>query len=531
MANHLQMVKAKAVLALHARGWSNRRIARELGIDRDTVSRHVRAAARKDPNTAKAPTGSSGPAEPNAARAPTGSSGPVESNAARAPTGSISESERYRDLILSKLEQGLSAIRIHQDLVEDAGDQAPSYYSIRRFARRFNLAEAARGLPFRRMECEPGVECQVDFGQGAPVVQPSGRRRRPHVLRIVLSHSRKGYSESIFQQTTENFIRCLENAFHHFGGVPKLLVLDNLRAAVTKADWFDPEINRKVQSFCDHYGIVPLPTKPYMPRHKGKIERGIDYVQDNGLKGHVFDDLEAENRHLLHWESSIADTRIHGTTRQQVGRVFNEVERPALMPLPVERFPFFHEAERSVHRDGHVEVAKAYYSVPPEYLGHRVWVRWDGRVIRIFDGRMVQIAMHAQREPGKFSTHGEHISSKKISGVERGAAYLLKQVHVIGPQTHRWGQAMLEVRGIAGVRVLQGLINLTRHHAAPELERACEIALTHGAYRLRNLRELIKRGGLKQQEFEFLHEHPIIRSLDDYGAMVRIHPNRSHAHE
>ena len=133
---------------------------------------------------------------------------------------------------------------------------------------------------------------------------------------------------------------------------------------------------------------------------RDRIERGIDYVQENGLKGHVFPDLESQNRHLLHWEASIADTRIHGTTRQQVGKIFNEVERSALIPLPTERFPLFTEAQRSVHRDGHVEVAKAYYSVPPEYLGHRVWVRWDGRVMRIFDGRMVQIAIHAQREPG-----------------------------------------------------------------------------------------------------------------------------------
>lgn len=99
----------------------------------------------------------------------------------------------------------------------------------------------------------------------------------------------------MYRQTTDEFIRCLENAFWHFGGVPQTLVLDNLRAAVSKADWFDPEINPKVQSFCEHYGIVPLPTKPRMPRHKGKVERGIGYVQDNGLKGRRFTSLEAEN--------------------------------------------------------------------------------------------------------------------------------------------------------------------------------------------------------------------------------------------
>ena len=143
-------------------------------------------------------------------------------------------------------------------------------------------------------------------------------------------------------------------------------------------------------------------------------------MQDNALKGRTFTSLAAQNRHLLDWETTVADTRIHGTTKQQVGKVFAEVERPALLPLPLERFPFFHEAQRKVNRDGHVEVAKAYYSVPPEYLGRTVWVRWDARLVRIFNHRLEQIAVHARHEPGRFSTHGQHIAAEKISGVERG---------------------------------------------------------------------------------------------------------------
>ena len=115
------------------------------------------------------------------------------------------------------------------------------------------------------MECGPGEEAQVDFGRGAPILQPNGKRRRPHVFRIVLSHSRKGYSEAVFRQSTEAFIGALENAFHHFGGAPKTLVVDNLKAAVLKADWFDPDLNPKIQSFGEHYGTVILPTKPRTP--------------------------------------------------------------------------------------------------------------------------------------------------------------------------------------------------------------------------------------------------------------------------
>ena len=168
----------------------------------------------------------------------------------------------------------------------------------------------------------PGEEAQVDFGTGAPVIGKDGKRRRTHVLRIVLSHSRKGYSEVTFRQTTDDFLGALENAFRTFGGVPKTLVIDNLKAAVLHPDWFDPEITPKVQAFCRHYGVVVLPTKPRMPRHKGKVEAGVKYVQSNALKAQQFESLAEQNEHLAQWEKTIADTRIHGTTKQQVGKLF-----------------------------------------------------------------------------------------------------------------------------------------------------------------------------------------------------------------
>jgi transposase len=99
------------------------------------------------------------------------------------------------------------------------------------------------------MECEAGAEAQVDFGKGAPVVAADGKRRGTWVFRIVLSHSRKGYAEAVHHQTTDDFLRALENAFVHFNGLPKTLVIDNLRAAVSRADWFDPELCPKVRSF------------------------------------------------------------------------------------------------------------------------------------------------------------------------------------------------------------------------------------------------------------------------------------------
>jgi transposase len=539
MANHLNMAQIDAILALHQRQWSIRRIAKELGLHRDTVARHILASA-PPAKQAGAPSAADGqPCEANqatpqgaplASKQATSEEAPLASKQAtpaEAPIGLATPAsdahrqsslcEPWRHVILDKLQLGLTAQRIFQDLVSEHGF-AGKYHSVRRFVRRLGHHQP---LPFRRIESAPGEEVQVDFGTGIALEQPDGKRRRTHVFRMVLSHSRKGFSEVVYRQTTEEFLRCLEDAFWHFGGLPKVVVLDNLKAGVEQPDWFDPELNPKLRAFADYYGLALLPTKPRTPRHKGKIESGVGYVKDNALKGHTFDSLQAQNRHLLDWETTVADQRIHGTIRAQVGKVFAEVERPTLRPLPAERFPCFHEGQRSVHRDGHVEVAKAYYSVPPEYLGRSVWVRWDARMVRVFNQRWEQIAVHLKHEPGRFSTQQAHLVAEKISTVERGAVWLLQQTRRLGPQPARWAEAVIEQRGIEGVRVLQGLLSLAKRHPAAALAQACDIALSYQSYRLRTLRALLKQQGAKQEELPFLDEHPLIRNLTDYSQLVR----------
>jgi transposase len=253
VANLLKMAISETIRTLHRRGWSQRRIADELGINRETVARHLRQAAALS-KSANTPPGSTPDDASKPANAPPGST-PVDdaSKPANAPPGSTpgpqprgngraSGCEPWRDLILAKCHHDLSAQRIYQDLVTEHGFTG-SYYCVRRFVHRL---EETHDLPFRRLECDPGDEAQIDFGTGAPLVGPDSKRRKTHVLRVVLSHSRKGYSEAVCRQTTDDFLRCLEDAFRHFGGVPRRLVLDNLKAAVTKADWFDPEINPKL---------------------------------------------------------------------------------------------------------------------------------------------------------------------------------------------------------------------------------------------------------------------------------------------
>ena len=147
-------------------------------------------------------------------------------------------------------------------------------------------------------------------------------------------------------------------------------------------------------------------------------------------------------------------------------------------------------------------------------------MRWDGRLVRIFNSRLEQIAVHVQHEPGRFSTHRQHLADRKISSVERGAGWLLGRIRRIGDQATRWAEGLLQVRGIEGLRVLQGLLSLTKRYAAAQLKRACGIAHSYGAYRLRTLRQLIERDAPAQPTFDFAQEHPLIRPLSEYQQFV-----------
>ena len=206
MANVLKMANIQAILSLHAAGWKQNRIAAELNLDRETVRKYLRQQSC-GPKPANAPTGSDGskPADMTglpgsqrkpAGNAPTGSTADIDAPkpaptppAVNVPRGPANQCEPYRETILLKLAAGLCIQRIHQDLASEG--IAVHYDALRRYVRRLGHV---RPLPFRRMECQPGEEAQVDFGSGAPVIGPDGKRRKTHVFRIVLSHSRKGYS-------------------------------------------------------------------------------------------------------------------------------------------------------------------------------------------------------------------------------------------------------------------------------------------------------------------------------------------------
>jgi len=544
MANVLNVQAQDSIVQLTAAGWPIRRISRHLGLDRKTIRRYLRqpsdpAGPSQDPKSPTISTpGDDGSPQPKSPTISTAGSlvsstqspatlatglpealpvDPRPAPPAVADPGRPGHCSPHAALITAKLETGLSAQRIHQDLVVEVGFTG-SYQSVKRFVRRLRGAVPDRVW---RIEVQPGEEAQVDFGTGAWVIDPiSGVRRRPWVLRVVLSFSRKAYSEAFFRQDTEQFIRGLENAWRAFGGVPRTLNLDNLKAAVLQADWFDPGLNPKLASFAKHYGCTILPCRPRTPEHKGKVENGIAYVKDNALRGRSFPSLAAQNQHLDQWERSVADRRIHGTTRQQVAARF-ATEQPALLALPPNLFPVFSEAKRSVHRDSYIEVKSALYLVPPEYIRQTVWARWDSREVRIFNMRFEQIAIHPRLEPGRFTSclglGGGH------GPIERQLAHWQSRAEALGTPAGQWARRVVSAKGPIGLRSIMGLISLAEIHPFRAINSACDQAMAHGTVRLRDIRKLLEAPPSGQMALPFQTEHPLYRNLAEYGHFIENH--------
>ncbi len=474
------MEQQQAIIGLKALGWSNRKIAKKLGLNRRTVSRY------SDSKCTIVQTGK---------------------------RGRISQCATYEKEIKQWYESGLSIERIHSDLVREHSFKG-SYHSVYRFVQSLDISESKRVY---RMECEPGQEAQIDYGTLYLPIGEDGRSKKIHILLVTLSHSRKSYVEAVLSQHSESFLRSLENAFRCFGGVPQRLCPDNLAAAVKKADWYEPEINPKLRSFASHYGTLIMPARPYTPTDKGKVEAGVKYVKNNALKGKSFGSLAEVNEHLRWWSEHVADKRIHGTTKKQVGTHFLEAEKAALKPLPPNLFPSYEEARRSVHRDSYIEVKGSYYEVPAQYIARKVWVRWDGTMVRVFDQHMKQIAVHTRLERGKFS---------KVLGVggcrgsiEESVGYYRKRFVGMGEYITHWIDAMIAQDSEGALRRLQGLMNLKNKYSKEQLNQAARKANIHGQYKLKQLRQWLS-SPQDQEVFAFLEQHELIRNPQSYDSIA-----------
>jgi transposase len=437
------------------------------------------------------------------------------SNAAKVFPGSDrpprSAAAPYRDAIQEKLEQGLTAQRIWQDLVEEYG-YGHSYESVKRYVRQLRKTGRVVGV----FHSAPGEEAQVDFFRGVPTLHPeTGRWRRPWVFRMTLCHSRHGYEEAVWDQTLPTFLRLHENAFAALQGVPKVIRHDNLKAGVVRACLYDPDSNEIYQAFADHCGFTPLPTRPRNPSENGKQERSGGYVKSNALKGRRFDSLQEKNDYLRRWNRTIARLRIHGTTRQQVWAHFLATDQPALQPLPPTHFALFECGARKVHADGHVEVKGAFYPVPLNLIGQSLRVRWDQHMVRIYRGQKMVAVFHRQA-PGQFARRPGGPPTEAPYAQRAFIEKLLGRCEGVGQDLRSWAEEALESRGVRAIRLIQGVLGLTRNHPRERLLKAASLAAEHRCFRYRDLKRLVENAAARQPEQPLIDTDPSIRPMSNY---------------
>ena len=286
------------------------------------------------------------------------------------------------------------------------------------------------------VETSPGKVAQVDFGSVGKLWDPQQRRlRKAYAFIMVLAHARHQFARLVFDQKVETWLALHVEAFEHFGGVPEVVVPDNLKSAVTRAAFDvrgEPVLNRSYRELARHFGFQIDPTPAYSPEKKGKVESAIRYVKHNFMKT-IGDerDIEVLGRQLERWVMDVAGRRRHGTTHRQPLEHFESVERGALRPLPETRWKQSWWREATVHRDCCVLVEKARYSVPWRLVGKKLLVRVTAHSVEVYCNDM-RVATHPRQEPGGKSILLVHLPPERGEYRERERDYWVERAAKIG---------------------------------------------------------------------------------------------------
>lgn len=462
MKPHLRIT----IQTLLASGTSQHEIERRTGVDRKTIRRYARLAEipANSPGVATGSAGADSAAE--AQIPPPRPPAVVPVVVARTP----SACEVHRVWIEAQVQLGRNAQSIFQDLVDRHGF-THHYNSVKRFVRGLKVREPER---FDVLECEPGEEAQVDFGEGAFTLHQAGKYRRPWLFVMTLKYSGKSFRKVVWKADQETWARLHEEAFRTFGGAVSYVVLDNLKQGVLKPDLYEPQLNPLYAALLAHYSVVADPCRIRDPNRKGTVESAIQHTQTTALKGRKFDSIEAQNQWLAHWEERWAAPRIHGRKKRQVLAMFLE-ERPHLKPLPLEAFRFFKHGVRTVDDAGLVQVDGSYYAALPAALYSEVSVRIYANEIEIFDAHGAVLRRHP-----KSTRKGQFVipEQDRLFNPTRETARLIGRLARIGPNAEAFSHHLFARWGRPGKRALYAFSNLTRHYPCEQIEAACASVLT-----------------------------------------------------
>ena len=376
----------------------------------------------------------------------------------------------YRDRIVALRRAGVECQAILQRLREDT-DFTGSYSAVWRFVRSVEPRTPAACL---RIETAPGEEAQVDFGTAGHLLDPrDGRSKKAWVFVMTLSWSRHQYVEFVFDQAVATWLRCHRHAFEYFSGVPKRLVIDNLKAAIVRAAFHDPVVQRAYRECAEHYDFLITPCRPATPQHKGKVEQGgVHYVKRNFLAGRVLRDQLEANTRVLEWCRDTAGTRIHGTTKEPPLERFTAVEQAALQPLPSAPYALTTWKRAKLHPDCHVVFAGSFYSAPHRLIGRTLWVRAADTTVSLFHEHEA-VASHPRAiRPGERHTHPDHLPPDKVVALMATPAWCLRRAREIGPATTELIGRLLGERPLDRLRSALAILRQAHKYGPRRLEAA-----------------------------------------------------------
>ena len=353
--------------------------------------------------------------------------------------------------------------------------------------------------PPMRLTHKAGEKLFVDYaGETVPIVNPeTGEIIQAEIFVTVLGASNYTYAEAQASQDKANWIGGHVRALFFLGGVPQLIVPDNLKSGVKDPCYYEPDLNPTYQELAEHYGVAILPARVRKPRDKAKVEVGVQVVERwilARLRHRTFFSLAELNQAIRRLLAEL-NTRPMQHLEQSRRQLFETVDRPALRPLPERPYEFAEWKAARVNIDYHVEYHKHYYSVPHSLIHEEVQLRATEGLIEIFHKSQRQpVAVHPRSQaPGRFTTQTAHMPAKHQKHLEWTPERFLKWARDIGPATVQCVQAVLVSRQHPeqAYRACLGILNLAHRHGQERLEAACLQAIPGQRFSYREVKDLL----------------------------------------
>lgn len=516
MANTLDPMDLKQIISLHLDGFSNRKIGSTLGISRNTVNSYMRLFKASDYSYKELLGFDTAALE------------------ALFPSHTTIDNPRYNELMLyfEKVNQarnhpGFTFLYHYQEYVSQSNDPYSYTQFMEHYQRKYAQVKGSM-----KLEHDPGKELFIDFaGKKLHIIdKQTGEEIPVEVFIALLPNSQYTYVEACTSQKREDLIRCCGNALHFYGGVPKAIVSDNLKSAVTRSSRYEADINRSFKDFARHYNCVINPTRRYAPQDKALVENAVHlayqriYYPLRQMTFFSLEDLNREIRRLLERYNDLLFRRKEASRRE----LFQSVERAYLKPLPETTYELKGYRRAKVQKMGYVYFSadKSYYSVPYRYIGKETIIHYTGSLVEVYYYHQ-RIALH-QRNPskGSYNTNKDHLSSTHKYYSDWSPEFFKKKAAVHGKHVLGCVAKIMEDVDYPeiGYKRAMGVIQLHKSYGSQRLDSACKRALQADAASYTRIKNILKNNldttSLFYQDLDqdnpHIPEHDNIRGASAY---------------